>query len=290
MEQADPHRHPVLLRLDGPGGARASPRRARERGRGGTRGLRAQRHAHEPGHGRRPPGHRGGVEAGDDGDLRGHLPPQPLQAAHRGVVDMGDPVLRRRPRLLRLPPRPPPDPAVLGDPRGAPQLAALQPLDRAAPGLDAVQRHAVLDAVGAVLPAVDDLPGDGLEPALPVHPAHRGDRPLPAADRVDLQHAEPPPRAPRLAGAVPGPQLRGHPDHLGPHVRHLRARGRAGPLRPDEEHRDVQPGEGGLPRVRLAVARRAPRADLAARLGYLFRGPGGSLRARRRPRCGPRAA
>ena len=31
-----------------------------------------------------------------------------------------------------------------------------------------------------LLPALDDLPGAGLEPALPVHAAHRGRRPLPA--------------------------------------------------------------------------------------------------------------
>ena len=37
--------------------------------------------------------------------------------------------------------------------------------------------------------------------------------------------------------AVPGPQLRRHPRHLGPPVRHVRAGGRARPLRADEEPR-----------------------------------------------------
>ena len=108
---------------------------------------------------------------------------------------------------------------------------------------------------------------------------------------LDLQHAQPPPRAPRLAGAVPGPQLRGHPDHLGPDVRHVRARGRARAVRPDEEHRDVQPGEGRLPRVRLAVARRA-RAPGPGRRGWATcsAARGGSLRARRRPTSGRRGA
>ena len=73
------------------------------------------------------------------------------------------------------------------------------------------------------LRAVDDPAGDELEPALPVLDPHRADRQAPAADRVGLQHAQPPPRPPRLAGAVPGQELRRHPDHLGPHARHLRA-------------------------------------------------------------------
>ena len=52
-------------------------------------------------------------------------------------------------------------------------------------------------------------------------------------------------------------------DHLGPPVRHVRARGRARPLRPDEEPRDVQPGPGRVPRVHRAVARH-PRHPLLA--------------------------
>ena len=84
----------------------------------------------------------------------------------------------RRPLLLRLPPRPPPGPPVLGDPRRPPQLPALQPLDRAAPGLDAVLVDLLLGAAAAArLPAVDDLPGDLLEPALPVLDPHREDPP-----------------------------------------------------------------------------------------------------------------
>ena len=47
----------------------------------------------------------------------------------------------------------------------------------------------------------------------------------------------------------------GHPDHLGPPLRHLRARGRARPLRPHPEHPHLQAGQGRLPRVHRDVAR-----------------------------------
>ena len=57
-----------------------------------------------------------------------------------------------------------------------------------------------------------------------------------------LQHPVAPPGAPRQQPAVHRPQPRQHPDHLGPAVRHLRTRGRARRLRPDEEPRHVQPG------------------------------------------------
>ena len=48
-----------------------------------------------------------------------------------------------------------------------------------------------------------------------------------ALGRGGLQHALAPPRPPRHEPPVPGQELRRHPDHLGPHVRHLGARGRA---------------------------------------------------------------
>ena len=58
-----------------------------------------------------------------------------------------------------------------------------------------------------------------------------------------------PPRPPRRQRGLPGPQLRRHPDHVGPALRLLRARGRAGALRADQEHQDVQSGRRRLPRV-----------------------------------------
>ena len=170
------------------------------------------------------------------GDLRGALRDHPAATRRRRLVDLGAAVLRRRLLLLLVPPRRPPRAHPLGQPRRPPQLRALQPLDRAAPDLDADGRDRLLglDAAGRLRP-VDDLPGDELEPALPVLDPHRADRQAPAADRVPLQHAQPPPRPPRLAGAVPGQELRRDPDHLGPHARDLRARGRARALRPDDE-------------------------------------------------------
>src|SRR6266508_3904631 len=63
------------------------------------------------------------------------------------------------------------------------------------------------------------------------------------------EHAVAPPGAPRLERGVPRPQLRRHPDRLGPAVPHLRTRARAGRLRADHEPRDLQPGPGRDPRV-----------------------------------------
>ena len=59
-----------------------------------------------------------------------------------------------------------------------------------------------------------------------------------------------PPRPPRRQRAVPGPQLRRHPRHLGPALPLVRARGGARPLRAHDEHRDPQRLPGRLPRVR----------------------------------------
>ena len=105
---------------------------------------------------------------------------------------------------------------------------------------------------------------------------------LPGADRVPLQHALAPPRAPRRPAAVPRPQLRRHPDHLGPPVRHVRARGRARALRPDQEPRDAPSGDGRDARVegrrRATCAARAAGASGSAtcsraRLDARGRGP-----------------
>ena len=84
---------------------------------------------------------------------------------------------------------------------------------------------AVLAAAGAARhPAVDDLPPAVGQPALPVLPAHRADRPAAPTGRVGLQHPVAPPGPPRREPRVPGPQLRRHPDRLGPALRQLRAR------------------------------------------------------------------
>src|SRR6185369_6647613 len=140
---------------------------------------------------------------------------------------LGRAVLRRRPRLLLVSPRLAREPRVLGEPRGPPLEPALQPLDGAAPDLGPDDLPAVLAAAAARrLRAVDGAAGPVLEPDLPVRPAHRADREAAPALGGGAQHALAPPRAPWGQRAVPGSQLRRHPDHLGPHLRHLRARGR----------------------------------------------------------------
>ena len=57
------------------------------------------------------------------------------------------------------------------------------------------------------------------------------------------------PGAPRLEPPVPRPQPRLDPHRLGQALRHVRARGRDGGLRADEEHRLVQPRRGRQARV-----------------------------------------
>ena len=106
----------------------------------------------------------------------------------------------------------------------------------------------------------------GAEPDLPVLDPHRGG----AVDRLArerAQHALAPPGAPRREPAVPRPQPRQHPHPVGPAVRHLRARGRAGGLRPDHQHRHLQPGHDRHPRVARHRPRRRRRRDLARSAG-----------------------
>ena len=83
-------------------------------------------------------------------------------------------------------------------------------------------------------------------------------------DRI-LQHAVQPSRPSRLQSAVPGPQLWRHVHILGSPVRDLRAGGRAGRVRPDQERRVAQPGDADLARdPRHAPGRHASRSLAAA--------------------------
>ena len=59
---------------------------------------------------------------------------------------------------------------------------------------------------------------------------------------------------------VPRQELRGHPDHLGPPVRDVRAGGGAGPLWPDDAAHHPPPGPRRLPRVHRPGQRRPRRA------------------------------
>ena len=75
--------------------------------------------------------------------------------------------------------------------------------------------------------AGDDHGLGGVEPRLPVLGSHRGDRPHAALVRGRLQHALPPPRAPRLESANTSTRTTADPHRLGSPVRHLRAGARA---------------------------------------------------------------
>ena len=120
-------------------------------------------------------------------------------------------------------------------------------------------------------------PGDAVvgQSALPVLDPHRAHRPDVGLVRGGLQHAVAPPRAPRVAGLVPGPQLRRHPDHLGQAVPVVRAGGGAADLRPDQEHRARTTRCGS----RFTSGRRgartcAVRGAWREAFGYTFRAPG----------------
>ena len=212
------------------------------------------------------------------GALRAH----PAAAGSARLVDVGPALPPRRPRLLLVPPRLAREPRLLGQPRRAPLERPLQPLDGAAPDLGADDLPAVLaGAAAARLRAVDGPAGPELVAHLPVRPAHRAHRAPALAPGEGAQHALAPPRPPRLQRAVPRPQLRRDPRRLGPALRHLRARGRARPLRPDDERGVVQPGPRRLPRVRRALgATSARRAAGASARGCCGTGRAGALSPR----------
>ena len=134
-------------------------------------------------------------------------------------------IARARPRLLLAPPLLAPRAHRLGRPPGAPLQRVHELRHRAAAEVEPVVRVLLLAAAAAArLRAVDALRRVRRQPDLPVLRAHRDDRQDVAADRADLQHAVAPPRAPRQRSGVPRQELRRHPHHLGPHVRHVHRR------------------------------------------------------------------
>ena len=135
------------------------------------------------------------------------------------------------------------------------------------------------------LRALDDPAPAGDQPHLPVLHPHRASAPAARADRGGAQHALPSSRPPRLQRDLPRPQLRRHPDHLGPAAGHLPGRDRAGPLWPDQEHRHPQPRARGPARIRGHMARHAgARSGWRHRLGVALHGPGWTPPEHPRPR------
>jgi hypothetical protein len=99
--------------------------------------------------------------------------------------------------------------------------------------LSTALRQPVADALGTFLPqGVLCLAGD----------PYRGDRSA-RTRREGLQHPFAPPCSPREQPPVHRPEPRKHPHHLGPAVRHVRARARARRLRADTEHQHLQPSQ-----------------------------------------------
>lgn len=188
-----------------------------------------------------------------------------LAPARRRLVHVGDPARRHRRPLVLVPPDGAPRPPGLGDPPGAPLERVLQLRDRAAPEVEQQRRdHHVAAAPPDRHPTVDGFRRLLRQPRLPVLRAHRAGRHAPPPDRIRVQHALAPSGAPRLRSRLPRPQLRGHPHHLGPDVRHLQGRGPPAHLRAHQARRHVQhlgPADARVPgdRPRLAYGRDVPR-------------------------------
>ena len=175
----------------------------------------------------------------------------------------------------RIQPR---EPLLLGQPRRPPLEHALQPLDRAAPDLGADDLPAVLAAAAAAgLRALDGPAGAGVVADLPVLDPHRADR---ASCRAPLESVLNTPSHHRVHHGSNEVYL--DRNYAGILIIWDRLfgtyepRGRARPLRPDEEHRHLQPGPGRLPRVRRDVARHEAGRRDRAKFGVLYHGPGWS--------------
>ena len=152
-------------------------------------------------------------------------------------------LLRRGLLLLLVPPRPPRGALVLGRARQPPLEPALQPLDGAAPVVDdADHRPALLGAARAArLPPAMILTAHGDQPDLPVLDPHRADRPRSARSRRSSTR--------RRTTACTTARTSSYLDrnHAGILIVWDRLFGTFEPererrcLRPDEEHRDLQP-------------------------------------------------
>ena len=147
-------------------------------------------------------------------------------------------------------------------------VAALQPLDRAAPDLGADDLPAVLAAAAAArLRALDGPAGPELEPDLPVLAPHRArsggcrGRSRRCSTRRRTTASTTAPTSSTSTATTAGSSSSG----TGCSAR-FEPEGERVQLRADDEHPDVQPRQGRVPRVRRAVARPAVRALVAGPL------------------------
>ena len=166
--------------------------------------------------------------------------------------------------LLLEPPPHAREPLHVGDTRRAPFERALQPVHGAPPaGCGGVRHFCPLQFAGPVRdPTLADRLGTEHQPSLPILDPHRRNQP-PRARRRGSQHALGAPGPPREQRSVPRPEPREHPRRVGPAVRHIRGRGRARRLRPDEQHQHLPSQPDRHPRAPRDVGRRGERTELA---------------------------
>ena len=124
--------------------------------------------------------------------------------------------------------------------------------------------------------ALDDPHPAGDQPHLPVLDSHRAGAEDARLVRVLLQHALAPPRPPRLQRGLPRPQLRRHPDRLGPPLRHLPGETEKVRYGLTQNIRTFKPTRVAFHEF-IAIAHDVRHAkSWRERCGYLFRGPGWS--------------
>lgn len=194
-----------------------------------------------------------------DADLRAGLrAPRPHGGAQH-VVAVAGPLAAGRAHLLLVPSVEPPRALVLGDARGAPLVDVHEPdggvslrLDRGDLGL--LPR---LGAAGLAGPAADGaVRRADAEHDLPGVAPHRADRAPAALDRVGVQHARAPSRAPRDERRLSRSQLRRRAAAVRSPLRHRGrgARRRALPLWAGEPRRARarRPGHGSGALARAA--------------------------------------
>jgi hypothetical protein len=226
---------PVVARPGGDDGVGQRLRRIRRRRRPSRSSLPRQRRTRV--RARRDRVHRGQGDRVEAGSVRGGDVGVRTLASHharpREPARLGRGVRRPRPRVLLDPPSRAPLAGAVGVTPDPPLLHRILVHHRGPHALDGGPVQAAPRPVGPV----DRLPPGGVRRdgrrcarrrAAPAHrapPRHTSRRPLGG-------HPVGPPGPPRLEPLLPRSQLRVDAERVGPLVRHVRARVRAGPLRP----------------------------------------------------------